>query len=204
MFIYLDGFSVKSTVCILSTNLFEVKFSYVSSGQIGAVCQTANWNSTGRLIAGTANSYGTQPTRLRSPSDIAFDTDGSLYVTDTTNDRIQKFPPGSTTGTTLAGLTVVDPTGIYATNSNVLYIVDSTNYRVLRWSNNVSTIVAGGNANGNTLNKMSTSYALYIDRNFNIYVSDYGNHRVTFWIAGNTATSQIVRITVFFVFFRTI
>lgn len=144
------------------------------------------------MLAGQTSTYGSTAVRLYSPSDMAYDETGNLYVADTSNDRIQKFAPGSTSGTTVSGLTVTDPTAIHIVNASLFYIVDYTNYRIQRWNNGVATIVAGGNGAGATLNKMSTSYELYVDNNLNIYISEYGNHRVTLWTAGNTTQGRIV------------
>ncbi|CAF4009054.1 unnamed protein product [Rotaria sp. Silwood1] len=124
--------------------------------------------------------------------DVAYDANGTLYVADSTNDRIQRFVNGSTTGTSLSGLTINNPTAVFMTNNGILYIIDSLNYRVLRWNNGVATIVAGGHGIGSTLDKMSTSNGLYIDTNLNIYISDTANNRVTFWTAGNTTIGRLM------------
>jgi len=59
--------------------------------------------SAPELLAGTPNSAGTAPNQLNFPSGIAFTEQGELYVTDTSNHRIQCFLPNSTSGTTIAG-----------------------------------------------------------------------------------------------------
>ncbi|CAF1614150.1 unnamed protein product [Rotaria magnacalcarata] len=115
-----------------------------------------------------------------------------MYVADQSNNRIQKFVGGSATGTAVTNLTLSNPCDLYVDNNNVLYILDTSNYRVLRWSNNVVTVVAGGFGAGSTYDKMSTSYSMFIDASYNIYVSDYGNHRVALWSAGYPNMSQLV------------
>ncbi|CAF4180627.1 unnamed protein product, partial [Rotaria magnacalcarata] len=107
------------------------------------------------------------------------------------NNRIQKYVGGSATGTAVTGLTLSNPCDVYVDNNNVLYVLDTSNYRVLRWNNNVVTVVAGGFGAGSTYDKMSTSYSMFVDASYNIYVSDYGNHRVAFWSAGNPNMSQL-------------
>ncbi|CAF0746334.1 unnamed protein product [Adineta steineri] len=47
--------------------------------------------SFGMVIAGTALSTGLSPNLLGYPSTISFDPSGSLFVADTTNNRVQKF-----------------------------------------------------------------------------------------------------------------
>lgn len=110
------------------------------------------------------------------------------------NNRIQRFNPGSVSGTTLAGLSLWIPAGVDMDASGALYILDSNNFRVLRWVNNVATVVAGGRGAGSTFDRMSTSYNIFVDSTSNIYLSDYANHRVTFWAANNPNISQLVYI----------
>jgi len=162
------------------------------------VCQTATWNNTIRIIAGVTSSAGSSATLLSSPMDVSYDTNRTLFVADYGNSRIQKFAYGSTTGTTVSGLSLSNPTAVYVTNTGILYIVDYSNYRIQQWNNGVVTTVAGGHGSGSTFDKMSTSYALFIDTNLNIYVSEYGNNRVSFWTAGNTTAGRLVRSFSFF------
>lgn len=124
--------------------------------------------------------------------DVFYDQNRTLYVADYNNDRIQKYAYGNSSGTTVPGLTLSNPTAVYATNNGLLYIVDYLNYRVVQWNNGIMTTVAAGRGSGATFDKMSTSYALYIDANLNIYISEYGNHRVSFWTAGNTTIGRLV------------
>ncbi|CAF1188606.1 unnamed protein product [Adineta ricciae] len=42
-------------------------------------------------IADCSGRYENNPNQLKGPQDLAFDSDGSLYVSDTYNNRVQKF-----------------------------------------------------------------------------------------------------------------
>ena len=161
------------------------------------VCSTAVWNSSVQVIAGVTSSSGNASTQLNNPIDVFYDANRRLFVADYTNNRIQKFVYGSTTGTTISGLSLLNPTAVHVTNTDILYIVDYSNYRIQKWNNGVVATVAGGRGSGSTLDKMSTSYALYVDVNFNIYISEHGNHRVSLWSAGNTTVGHIVSISMF-------
>ncbi|CAF4308957.1 unnamed protein product, partial [Rotaria magnacalcarata] len=44
--------------------------------------------------------------------------------------------------------------------------------------------VAGGNGAGNTADKLSSPWGVYVDVNASIYVVDRGNHRVQMWSPG--------------------
>lgn len=76
-----------------------------------------------------------------------------------------------------------------------MYILDATNYRVLRWQlgEPLGYVVAGGRGLGSTFDRIGTSYGLFIDTQYNIYVSESSNNRVTRWAAGNTTASLLVR-----------
>ena len=93
-------------------------------------------------------------TLLFYTNDVGVDIYGNVYVADTDNQRIQRFPPNSSVGQTVAG------TGIAGSGTNqldyprtifvrgdILYISDVYNYRIVRYSYNATTgtTVAGGN-----------------------------------------------------------
>ena len=75
-----------------------------------------------------------------------------------------------------------------------MYILDSANFRVMRWLAGQPTgaVVVGGRGTGATLDRIGTSYGLTLDAQANIYVSDWTNHRVTMWLDGNTTTGFLV------------
>lgn len=155
------------------------------------VCPTAVWNSTFQTLAGVSGIASSATTGLYNPFHAVFGPN-TMYVADQYNHRIQKYVGGSATGTTVSGLSLSYPCDVFVVNNNLLYILDTNNYRVLCWNNSVVTAVAGNRGNGAALNQISTSYSIFLDSSNNIYVSDYGNHRITLWSAGNTNTSQLV------------
>ena len=59
----------------------------------------------GTIIAGIGGSSGSTSTRLNNPMGITLDQWKNLYVADSSNNRIQLFCSGSTTGITIAGQT---------------------------------------------------------------------------------------------------
>lgn len=76
-----------------------------------------------------------------------------------------------------------------------MYILDTFNYRVLRWQIGEPRgfVVVGGRGNGAGFDRMGDTYAMFIDANWNIYISEYTNHRVTLWYQGNTTAGTLVR-----------
>ena len=110
---------------------------------------------------------------------------------------------GSFTGTTIAGRSgtagssiseLYSPSAVYVDGNSNMYILDTTNYRVLRWriGEPLGYVVAGGNSAGASLTQISTSYGMFVDSQLNIYVSDAGNDRVTKWLATNRTSGILV------------
>jgi len=97
----------------------------------------------------TSASSGTSPTKLSFPSSVALDGSGGMWVVDSGNHRVLYFPAGSIVATrvlgqadfvtglanrgdTLSGLTLRNPYGV-ALQASGIFVVDSTNNRVLRF-----------------------------------------------------------------------
>ena len=122
---------------------------------------------------------------------------GFLYVTDTVNDRILRFPPGSTAGT---GATMVAGTGVagagpsqlnnpykaFVDDDLTMYIADADNHRIQRWSYGACSgvTVAGTGTAGSALNQLNTPASVVVDSNGFMYISDFGNHRILRWSVG--------------------
>ena len=75
-----------------------------------------------------------------------------------------------------------------------MYILDTSNCRVLRWSpgDPLGFLVAGDGNCAATLNRITTSYGMFVDSSSNIYISDFGNHRVVLWTPANTTYGTLV------------
>lgn len=134
---------------------------------------------------------------------MAVDGYQNLYVADTNNHRIQFYLRGSSVGTTIAGSSgsagssfsqLNYPSAILVDSSRAMYILDRTNYRVLKWQHGepLGYVIAGGNGAGSALNQISTSYAMFLDQQTNIYISDSSNCRVTVWYAANRTSGVLV------------
>ncbi|MEX0656921.1 MAG: NHL repeat-containing protein [Nitrosopumilaceae archaeon] len=171
---------------------------------------------TATLVLGqadfTSNNSGTTASTLQSPRGIAFDSSGNLWVVDSTNNRVLRYDTpftngeaatlvlgqedfeSSGSGTTAS--TLQSPRGIAFDSSGNLWVVDSTNNRVLRYdtpftNGEAATLVLGqedfesgvanrgGNAAANTLAGPS---GIAFDSSGNLWVSEAGgaadNHRV--------------------------
>ncbi|CAF4947046.1 unnamed protein product, partial [Rotaria socialis] len=167
------------------------------------LCSTSVWNQTISIIAGSTSNTGSTSTSLYNPYDIDFDGYNNLYVVDCYNHRVQRFQPGSLTGSTVAGVTgssgssqsqLYYPTSISVTKNETMFIMDTSNYRVLKWAvgDPLGYVVAGGNGNGGAFTQIGASYALFIDAQYNIYISDNSNNRITKWLNGNTTAGALI------------
>jgi uncharacterized protein (TIGR03437 family) len=135
---------------------------------------------------------------LGSPSGIAFDSSGNLYIADGSNERIRKVSGGIITtvagnGTGFGGdnglatSAQLDlPSGVAVDSTGSLYIGDARNGRVRKVSNGVIATVAGngtpgfsgddGPATAAQLNGFT--YGLAVDSAGNLYIADAYNCRV--------------------------
>lgn len=68
---------------------------FIADGDNNRIVKYYANTSTGILVAGSLTA-GSSASLLDEPKGIAVDDMGNLYVGDTSNNRIQKFPPGST------------------------------------------------------------------------------------------------------------
>jgi sugar lactone lactonase YvrE len=101
--------------------------------------------TTWTLLAGSASgSSGSTATLLYYPAGLAVDSYGNLFVTDSGNARVQFFLAGSSTGTTVAGVTgsagssatqLNTPYGVAIDSQRNLYVADTYNYRVQKYIN---------------------------------------------------------------------
>lgn len=125
----------------------------------------------------------------------------------------QIFHLGQSSGVTVAGTSasagsglsqLTNPYGIYVTSNQLMFILDTSNYRVLKWQlgDPLGYVVAGGNGNGAAFTQIGTSYAFFVDNQNNVYVSEYSNHRVTEWFAQNRTSGVLVIYDTVFHFFN--
>lgn len=134
------------------------------------------------------------------PSGVALDSKGNFYVSDSYHNRIRKI---NTAGiiTTIAGTGVQGyngdnipatsaqiyrPVGITFDNNDILFFCDAFNNRVRRIDTfGIITTVAGNGLdvyNGDGISATSaainTPHWVAFDTSGNMYITDYGNHRV--------------------------
>ncbi|MBV6342910.1 InlB B-repeat-containing protein, partial [Candidatus Magnetobacterium casense] len=143
------------------------------------------FNSTGTFITAWGSS-GTGNGQFSSPHRIAVGAVGTaptdVYVTDTANNRVQRF---STRGGFLGAWgssgsgdgQFSTPKGIAVDTAGNVYVVDYDNSRIQKFSSTGAFITKWGN-NSPTDGNFNVPYGVTVDRAGNVYVADYGNNRI--------------------------
>jgi predicted membrane-bound mannosyltransferase/DNA-binding beta-propeller fold protein YncE len=132
---------------------------------------------------------GTEPGQLNMPRSLAVAGDGSLYIADTGNHRIQVFSPEETlanswgtfsgdTPTPAAGA-FFEPWGIAIGPDGSVYVTDTWNHRVQKFTAEGEFVNAWG-----SLGQAETPFALWgprgiaVDAEGQVYIADTGNKRI--------------------------
>ncbi|CAF4007292.1 unnamed protein product [Adineta steineri] len=141
------------------------------------------WRRHGITMAG-GNGYGNQLNQLSQPRGIYVDDDHqTVYIADWLNHRIVVWKYRAKSGQVVAGGNgygnrsdqLYFPTDVIVDKkNNSLIICDQGNRRVVRWSRQNSTI-------GETIISDIDCYGLTMDKNGDLYVSDYMKNEVRRW-----------------------
>ena len=149
------------------------------------------------LVLGTA---GSEPGQFQSPRAVAVAADGSLYVVDSMNDRIQHLSqdgevlqiwgtPRAGTGTTMPadvsqgeapGGTFNEPWGIAVAPDGSVYVADTWNYRIQKFTADGRFVTMWGFFGG-AADAPEAFYGprgLAVDPQGRVYIADTGNKRI--------------------------
>ncbi|CAF4286776.1 unnamed protein product, partial [Adineta steineri] len=118
---------------------------------------------------------------------------GDVYVDNGGNSQINKW--GINASSSVNVMTVNNHCeGLFIDISNTLYCSITHSHQVVKkWLNDngtTFTIVAGTGSSGSAANQLYLPSGLYVDAQYNVYVTDCGNNRVQFFPSG-----QIIGIT---------
>lgn len=147
--------------------------------------------------------------QLNTPWNAALDTlSNTLYIADSYNNRVMQYLAGSLNGTVVAGgngpgksaTQLFLPRGIcYDSTSNSVLITNWACNNIVRWviGEDHWTLIAGSvNGDwGSTSTLLHFPSDLKVDRKGNVYVADTYNHRVQFFLAGQSNGTTIAGVT---------
>jgi DNA-binding beta-propeller fold protein YncE len=152
------------------------------------------FNMEGELIGTIGNGKGGQTGQFMFPTYLAVDPQGSLYVADTLNARVQVFDADGNYLKTIgqrgnAWGMFERPKGVALDSFENVYVVDSawSNIQIFNQKGQV-LLFFGGRGPIPGMLKNPTSIA--IDRNNRIYVADFINHRVNVYQLVNTSAND--------------
>jgi sugar lactone lactonase YvrE len=137
---------------------------------------------------------GTGNGQFSWPFDVAVDSSGNIYVSDSPNNRVQKFSSSgiylSQFGTYGSGNgQLSNPDGIAVDSFGNIYVTEPGNSRVQKFSSSgtyLSQFGTYGSGNG----QFNYPYDVAIDSSDNIYVADYYNKRIQKFSSSGTYLSQ--------------
>ncbi|CAF3877835.1 unnamed protein product [Adineta steineri] len=169
----------------------------------------ANGASSGSTIAGIAGVSGSTNNTFNRPCGIARDSStGTLYIADTFNHRIMQYLLNASSGTVVAGgngagsgiTQLYYPYGFaFDASSNSLLIANAQTNNIIRWVLGASswTLVIGSptGLSGSTSTLLNQPIGITLDPLGNIYVADSGNHRIQFFVAGQSNGTTIAGVT---------
>lgn len=139
-------------------------------------------NATPMQVVSQLGGAGSGNGQMAAPQGVAVAADGTVYVADTNNDRVQVF---SVDGSFLASWgssgagngEFSQPQGIALDDDGTVYVTDGGNNRVQKFSNNGTFIAAwgtGGNGNG----QFNLPYGVAVNSVGDVYVADADNNRI--------------------------
>ena len=191
---------------------------YVSDQNQNRVYKIAT-NGAVSTVAGTGasgyNGDGIPATsaRLDSPTGLALDTAGSLYIADTNNNRIRKVSNGMITTVAGNGVCCYNGDNQLATNANLsapsgvavdtsgnIYIADTNNnsVRLVTAATGKISTLAGTLGNGGTGDggpaanaKLGSPMGIALDAARNVYIADRDNCRVRMVSAANQVITTV-------------
>ncbi len=161
-----------------------------------SILMYAPGSSAGVIVAG-GNLAGSGLNQLNEPAGVYVDNSRNIYVADYRNNRVMKFPAGSTSltnGVVVASITA--PYSVFVDKNGSIYAgTNNGNARVFRYpANSTSTTVGTQVAQNSGAN--SAVAGLYVTPSLDIYFSSYWEHVVYKTPAGSTANATVVAGTI--------
>jgi trimeric autotransporter adhesin len=181
-----------ATLYVSDTGNSRVRKVTFSNSYIYAVSGAATPGFNGDGIAASS-------AQLWNPRGIATDASGSIFIADSTNNRIRKITAGvisTVAGSSLPGFSgdgsaatsaqLYGPSNVFTMADGSFYFSDTNNFRVRKVaSNGIISTVAGsgmfgfsGDGGPSSSSQVSNVIGLSIDSSYNLWMGDCSNNRI--------------------------
>jgi DNA-binding beta-propeller fold protein YncE len=122
---------------------------------------------------------------LNSPTSVAVDSAGNVYIADRNSGSIKKWNRASNTTNTLVSTGLSLPNAVAVDIVGNVYIADSGNAAIKKWS------VANGLVSTVVGSSLVTPYGVAVDPAGNVYIADSGNNAIKKW---SVADSNVITL----------
>ena len=133
-------------------------------------------------LAEIIGSFGKELGHFNTPMGVALDTEGSLYVADSRNNRVQKITQqGEVYG--LGGADTLNmPQGVAVDSMQFIYVAEQGSHRLRKFGPRGQFVFSlGGSAR--SLARFSSPTALFMDTYHQLFIADTENGRITSYSA---------------------
>ena len=137
----------------------------------GTVSTIAGFGTSGGFTDGVVSGA-----RFNSPSGVAVDSSGNIYVADTANNRIRKISTAGDVSTVASGLN--EPKGVAVDADGNVYVADTGNNKVIELTGNVEHATGFSGPTG-----------VAVDALGRIFVADRSKHRIARIDLNNTVVN---------------
>jgi sugar lactone lactonase YvrE len=141
---------------------------------------------TGRVIVGSGSTLN-GVNDFSDIIDIAIDSAGDLYVLDGQHGRIVRIHEGVGEVVGEGRLLLEGTRALYIGADSTIYFIDEGGSRVQRYSDGVTTAVAGADGEaGSGPGQLEDAEDIFVTKEGVLYISDSGNNRIQKWMPGAT------------------
>ena len=154
-----------------------------SQQQVARGVRVTMCNTDGEYF-GTFGSFGEGDGQFTSPSGIAIDSQGRVYVTDEHLHRVVVFDSGGRFLSKFGAPGIEDgeldtPSGIAIDSQDNLYVADTYNNRIQKFKADGQFQLSFGSQDG-----LRLPWGVAVDANDDVYVADWGNDRIQKFSSG--------------------
>ena len=195
-YVRISGLIQLSQILVLDSNGMNVSYGKTATSSVGSSGLNLPVSGSDGAAFRVSAIVATHATSFNGPFGLAIDSAGSIFVTDFSNNRIQKVTSGGTVSTlagsgsagstdgTGATASFNGPTGVTVDSAGNVIITEYTNNSLRRISTAAATY-----GQVTTLGSFAGACGAAVDLSGNIYVSETGNHRIRKVTPGGTITT---------------